>query len=84
MIRVRGASAGETQILFRFDNGWTASIAPNADGTAVVAAWASHEDEPRFGLCRVAGGGPASAADVTAFLSDIFNAAEVKPNAQTI
>lgn len=84
MIRVRGASAGEVQILLRFDNGWTASIAPGADGTAVLAAWASHEDEPRFGLCRVAGGGPASADDVAAFLSDIFNAAEVKSHDKTI
>lgn len=84
MIRVRGASAGETQILLRFANGWTASIAPNADGTAVLAAWASHEDEPRFGLCRVVGGGPADAAEVTAFLSDIFNAAEVKTHEKAI
>ncbi len=84
MIRVRGASAGETQILFRFDNGWTASVAPNADGTAVLAAWASHEEEPRFGLCRVAGGGPANADEIAAFLSDIFNAAEVKTHDKTI
>lgn len=84
MIRVRGASAGETQLLLRFGNGWTASIAPNADGTALLAAWASHEDEPRFGLCRVAGGGPANADEIAAFLSDIFNAAEVKSHDKEI
>lgn len=84
MIRVRGASAGEVQILFRFDNGWTASLAPNADETAVVDAWASHEDEPRFGLVRVVGGGPVGAEQATAFLSDIFNAAEVKSDDKDI
>lgn len=84
MIAVHSNSAGELVMLFRFPNGWTASVAPNAGGTATLAAWASHEDEPRFGLVRVAGGGPADAAETTAFLSDIFNAAEVKPHDKAI
>lgn len=84
MIRLRGAIAAEAQILLRFGNGWTASIAPNADGTAVLAAWASHEDEPRFGLMRVAGGGPADAGEITAFLNDISTAPEVKQHDEDI
>lgn len=84
MIVAHSNAAGELLVLFRFDNGWTASLAPNADGTAAMAAWASHEDEPRFGLCRVIGGGPVGAEQATAFLSDIFNAAEVKSHDKTI
>ncbi len=84
MIVAHSNAAGELLLHFRFDNGWTASLAPNADGTATVAAWASHEAEPRFGLCRVVGGGPVGAEQATAFLSDIFNAAEVKSHDKTI
>jgi hypothetical protein len=84
VIRLRGAIAAEAQILLHFGNGWTASIAPNADGTAVLAAWASHEDDPRFGLMRVAGGGPADANDIAAFLNDISTAPEVNQHVEAI
>lgn len=77
MIRVRGVPAAETQILVRLSNGWTVLIAPAPDGTAVLAAWASHEDRPRSGIFRVAGGAPADGDAVAHFLGEIAAAPEV-------
>lgn len=85
MIRVQSNVVGEAQILMRFTNGWTAAIAPHADGAATLAAWASHDDQPSFETMKVGGGGPVHPADEIAdFLIQISSQPEVKPHDNAI
>lgn len=78
MIALHSNAAHEAQILFRFANGWTASVLPNADGSIHVAAWASQADAPTFGQVRVVGADIRGADDVNQFLCEIASAGKVK------
>lgn len=84
MIRAAINAAGEAQVLLRFANGWTAAIIPHPDGTATLAAWASHDDVPRRGLMNVASDGPSRADEAVAFLTTIAAAAGVKPHVNAV
>lgn len=64
-------------VRFRFANGWTASLRACSDGTALLAAWASHDDAPRFGIMSCVGEKPAHADEVSQFLSEIASAGKV-------
>ena len=75
MIRANLNAAGEAQLILRLDNGWTAALIPHPDGTATLAAWASHDDAPTPGRMNVLGGGPARANEAVEFLVTIAAAA---------
>ena len=46
MIKVISNASGETLLLFRLDNGWTAAALPDREGFAKLVAWPGHRDEP--------------------------------------
>jgi hypothetical protein len=77
VIRANLNAAGEAQLVLRLGNGWTAALIPHPDGTATLAAWASHDEEPRPGRMNVLGGGPARADEAVEFLVTIAAAAAV-------
>lgn len=77
MIALDDRVASNGIVRFRFVNGWTASVRVCLDGTALLAAWASHDDAPRFGLMSVVGGEPANADDISQFLCEIASAGRV-------
>lgn len=84
MIDAQCSPRGCDRILLRFANGWTASIAPDRDGRAVLAAWASTEDRPRAGGLNVVGGDLFDADGIVGFLSTISTAEKVNHHAEAI
>jgi len=46
MIKIISNAAGETMLLFRLDNGWTAAALPDRDGRAKLLAWPGYDDAP--------------------------------------
>lgn len=78
MIQIENSIIVETQILLRFANGWTAAIAPNADGSAALAAWASHDATPLPGTMKAKGAHDGHPADqIAEFLMQISSQPEV-------
>ncbi len=78
MIDAQCSPRGCDRILLRFANGWTASIAPDRDGRALLAAWASHEDRPRAGGMSCVGSELFDADGVVGFLTMIASTARVE------
>lgn len=53
MIRATRNPSGEADFRFQLQNGWTVTILCNPDGTAIVAAWPSHEPEAAHGQLKL-------------------------------
>lgn len=78
MIDAQCSPRGCDRILLRFANGWTASVAPQFDGRALLAAWGSHEDRPRAGWLNVVGAELFDADGIVGFLTVIASTAPVE------
>lgn len=77
MIKVISNASGETVLLFRLDNGWTAAALPDRSGTAKLLAWPGYDDAP--GKEIEAGSDHATATDLADWIDWVSVFEEVTP-----